>query len=61
MYGVSALDRPTFRCSLFWLCKGKTDTLNDPRWDYQLAVSNGYLPSVASEWDTTACTGYATS
>ncbi|KAL8283122.1 hypothetical protein RQP46_005900 [Phenoliferia psychrophenolica] len=42
---------------IFW----KTDTLNDPRWDYQLAVTNKYLPAIASAWDTTACSGYATS
>lgn len=40
---------------------GKTDTLNDPRWDYQLAVTMGYLPSTASAWNTSACSGFATS
>lgn len=41
------------------LCdSGKTDTLNDPRWDYQLAVSAGYLPATAGSYNTNACSGY---
>ncbi|KAL8286600.1 hypothetical protein RQP46_004128 [Phenoliferia psychrophenolica] len=42
---------------IFW----KTDTLNDPRWDYQLAVSRGYITTPAASWNQNACSGYATS
>ncbi|GAA5850273.1 hypothetical protein JCM8547_001074 [Rhodosporidiobolus lusitaniae] len=35
----------------------KTDTLNDYRWDYQIAVQAGVLPSTAGDFSTTACDG----
>lgn len=38
---------------IFW--SWKTEGLNDPRWDYQLAVEAGYIPADASAWSTTAC------
>ncbi|ORY75633.1 glycoside hydrolase superfamily [Leucosporidium creatinivorum] len=40
---------------VFW--SWKTSGLNDPRWDYQLAVEAGYIPSDASAWSKDACDG----
>ncbi|KAK4699199.1 glucan endo-1,6-beta-glucosidase, partial [Phenoliferia sp. Uapishka_3] len=37
---------------------GKTDSLDDPRWDYQLAVKSGYIGEIASNFSTWACDGY---